>query len=205
MLQQLKIACALHLWARALAWLGLLGMMLLLLAVSGGFPPQAWIMLAQSLPLLGHLLAVHGLPALASFAGILLLSLTWGVYWAMLVWAGIGLLRAGRQTKRAPAKTNWRRNSADNLLEQGFDEPQASLAYAALTRAASPIPPPPSASLSRPQTGKLSQTHYSSGDPRGRHAPTNLHAPTPSTRPPAPSKMATRPLASTLPRTTGEY
>ena len=111
MLQQLKIACALHLWVRIVAWLGLLSLALFLLAVSGGFPPQAWIVLAQSLPLLGHLLALHGLPALASFAGVLLLSLTWGAAWAILVWAGVGLLRTGRQTKRAPARTNWRRNS----------------------------------------------------------------------------------------------
>src|SRR5690242_9105547 len=106
MVQQFKIACALHRWARALAWLGLFCLVLLLLAVSGGFPPQAWLALASSLPLLGHLLSVHGLSALASFAAILLLSLTWGALWAMLVWLAIGLLLAGRQTKRAPKKTN---------------------------------------------------------------------------------------------------
>src|SRR5690348_8507314 len=179
MVQQFKIACALHLWVRALAWLGLFGLALLLLAVSGGFPPPVWIVLARSLPLMGYLLALHGLSALASFAGILLLSLTWGVAWAMLVWAGIGLLLSGKQAKRAPKKTNWRRNSADNLLEQGFDEPQASLAYAALARTATPAPPPPP---SRRQTVKLPQTQQFAT---------------------APSELPTRPL--TAPRTTGEY
>ena len=187
MVQQFKIACALHQWVRMLAWLGLLSLALLLLAVSGGFPPQAWITLARSLPLIGHLLSVYGLSALASFAGILLLSLTWGAAWALLVWTGIGLLLSGRQVKRAPQKTNWRRNSADNLLEQGFDEPQASLTYAALARTATPAPLPPPL---RRQTGKLSQTQYSSGDPPARHAP-------------VPSELPTRPLA--MPRTTGEY
>ena len=180
MVQQFKIACALHLWVRALAWLGLLSLALLLLAVSGGFPPQAWIVLAHSLPLIGHLLTVYGLSALASFAGVLLLSLTWGTAWAMLLWASVGLLLSGRQAKRAPKKTNWRRNSADNLLEQGFDEPQASLAYAALARTATPAPPP--ASPRRPQTGKLSKTQQFA----------SMSAKTP-----------TRPLAPSM--TTGEY
>ncbi len=179
MVQQFKIACALHLWVRALAWLGLFGLALLVLAVAGGFPPQAWITLARSLPLIGHLLTLYGLSALASFAGILLLSLTWGAAWALLLWASIGLLLSGRQVKRAPQKTNWRRNSADNLLEQGFDEPQASLAYAALARTATPAPSPPPL---RRQTGKLSQTQQFAS---------------------APSELPTRPLAT--PRTTGEY
>ncbi len=140
MLQQVKIACAFHLWARALAGLGLVSVATLLLALSGGFPPLAWIILAQSLPLMGRLLVAHGLSALASFTGVSLLSLTWGMAWAMLLWAGIGLLRTGEQAKGAPAKTQWQRNSADNLLDHGFDEPQASLAYAALARTASPAP-----------------------------------------------------------------
>ncbi len=140
MLQQVKIACALHLWARALAGLGLVSLAMMLLAVSGGFPSQAWILLAKSLPLMGRLLGAHGLSALASFVGVSLLSLTWGMAWAMLLWAGIGLVRTGKQAKSAPAKTKWQRNSADNILDQGFDEPQASLAYAALARTPTPAP-----------------------------------------------------------------
>lgn len=177
MVQQFKIAYTFHVWVKVLAWGGLLALAILLLAVSGGFPPQAWRMLAHSLPLLEPLLAAHGLPALASFVGILLLSLTWGVAWAMLLWAGARLLLSGRQAKRASKKTNWRRNSADTMLKQGFDEPQASLAYAALTRSATPAPPP------RRQTVKLAKTQ--------------------PLAPSAPSKAPTRPLAS--PVTTGEY
>jgi len=176
MLQQFKIACAFHLWVRALAWVGLLILAILLGAVSGGFPPQAWILLAQSLPLMGRLLVAHGLPALASFTGVSLLSLTWGMAWAMLLWAGIGLLRSGKPAKRSPRKTNWQRNSADNLLAQGFDEPQASLAYAALARTATPAPPP---RLQATRTIKMQQ-----------FAPTS-------------TKTATRPITAAL--TTGEY
>ena len=143
MLQQFKIAYAFHLWVRALTWLGLVSLAILLLALSGGFPPQSWILLAQSMPLIGRLLAAHGLPALASFTGVFLLSLTWGLAWAALLWISFSLLRHGKQGRRAPAKTNWQRNSADNLLEQGFDEPQASLAYAAIARTATPAPRPP--------------------------------------------------------------
>ena len=152
MLQQFKIACALHLWVRAIAASGLASIAVLLLAVSGGFPPQAWVLLARSLPLMGRLLVAHGLSALASFTGVTLLSLTWGMAWAMLLWISIGLLRAGKQAKRASVKTRWQRNSADNLLKQGFDEPQASLAYAALARTTTPRPQPRPQARQSPKT-----------------------------------------------------
>ena len=176
MLQQFKIAYAFHLWVKALAWLGLLCSAILLLAVSGGFPPPAWVLLAQALPQMGRLLAAHGSSALASFTGILLLSLTWGLMWAGLLWVSIGLLRSDKQARRTPRKTNWQRNSADNLLEQGFDEPQASLAYAALARTATPAPPP------RQVVSRASKTR--------------------PLAPPSPS-MTTEPIAPEL--TTGEY
>ncbi len=170
MLQQIKIACALHPWVRSLAWLGLVSMAILLLAVSGGFPPQAWILLARSLPLMGRLLVARGLPALASFTGVSLLSLTWSMAWAILLWAGIGLLRSGKQAKRAPKKTNWQRNSTDNLLARGFDEPQVSLAYAALARTATP---PPKPRLRASQPSKTQQ--FASASPK---TPTRPIAPT---------------------------
>ena len=158
MLQQFKIAYAFHLWVRALAWIGLLSLAILLGIVSGGLPPQAWTLLARSLPLIGRLLAAHGLSALASFTGVFVLSLTWGIAWAALLWAGVMLLRNGTQAKRVPRKTNWQRNSADNLLERGFDEPQASLAYAALARTATPAPPPRIAVSRSPKTRPLAPT-----------------------------------------------
>ena len=96
--------------------------------------------------------------------------------WAILLWVGIGLLRTGKQAKGTPSKTKWQRNSADNLLEQGFDEPQASLAYAALARTATPAPPP------RLQASQSSITQ--------RFAATA-------------TKTPTRPIAPA--RTTGEY
>jgi serine/threonine protein phosphatase PrpC len=179
MVQQFKIAYTFHMWVKILAWTGLLSLTILLLAVSGGFPPLAWRVLAHSLPLMGSLLVAHGLSALVSFVGISLLSLTWGAVWTVLLLAGVRLLLSGRQAKRAPKKTNWQRNSTDNLLKQGFDEPQASLAYAALARNSTPPP------LPRRQTVKLSQTH--------EFAPVEL----------TPSKAPTRPLAPSM--TTGEY
>jgi len=173
MLQQFKIAYAFHLWVRALAWLGLVSLAILLLAVSGGFPPQSWILLAQSMPVIGRLLAAHGLPALASFTGVFVLSLTWGLAWAALLWLSFSLLRHGKQGRRAPAKTNWQRNSADNLLKQGFDEPQASLAYAALARTATPAPrPPPLPSTPRQEASRSPKTQ-----PLAPKAPTALARP----------------------------
>jgi serine/threonine protein phosphatase PrpC len=160
MLQQFKIAYTLHLWVKAFAWLGLVSLAILLLAVSGGFPPQEWMLLAQSVPLMGRLVAAHGLSALASFTGVSLLSLTWGITWLLLLWVSIALLRSGKQGRRAPTKTKWQRSSADNLLEQGFDEPQVSLAYAALASTAtlaSPLRPPPSPQM---EVNRSSKTQH---------------------------------------------
>src|SRR5260370_159347 len=173
MLQQFKIAYAFHLWVRALAWLGMVSLAILLLAVSGGFPPQSWILLAQSFPVIGRLLAAHRPPPPASFTRVFLLSLTWGLASAALLWLSFSLLRHGKQGRRAPAKTNWQRNSADNLLKQGFDEPQASLAYAALARTATPAPrPPPLPSTPRREASRSPKTQ-----------PLAPKAPPPSPRP----------------------
>jgi len=143
MIRQFKMAYAINLWVKALAWLGLLSVVVLLLAVSGGFPPRAWLVLAQAVPRMGRLLSARGLPALVSFTGLSLLSLTWGILWATLLCIAAALLWGEKRQWFKPAKTSWQRNSADNLLRQGYDEPQASLAYAVLARSTSPVTSPP--------------------------------------------------------------
>ncbi|GAC1567750.1 MAG: hypothetical protein NVS3B14_14750 [Ktedonobacteraceae bacterium] len=146
------MAYALQLWVKALAWLGLIGAAVLLLAISGGFPPRAWFLLAQSVPRMGRLLAARGLPALASFTGVSLLSLTWGILWVSLLWLSIALLWGGKQRHPSSTKINWRRNSVVNVPNRGYDEPRASLAFAALARTSSPATsPPPHVEITRPQ------------------------------------------------------
>src|SRR5438105_1611321 len=139
MIQQFKTAYAMHIWLKCLTWLGLISVATLLLRISDGFPPQVWYLLAQAAPHIGSLLAARGIIALASFAGIVFLSLTWGILWLLLLWVSIALIWPSRPKRRMQAAINWQRTSADNLLDQGFDEPQASLAYAALATTPSPL------------------------------------------------------------------
>lgn len=134
MLRQLKTAYDLHLWAKILAWLALFGASALLWRVEDGIPPRSWLMLAQSFTQLGQLIAARGPFVLIPFAALLVLSLSWIALWCLLTWLALFLVlprRAGAVSAQKLAK-NWRRSSADNLLDLGFDEPQASLAYAAL-------------------------------------------------------------------------
>src|ERR1700686_1913612 len=107
MIQQFKLAYARHIWVKVLAWSGLVSITILLLAISGGFPPQAWLLLERAVPQMRRLLSARGLSALASFTGVSLLSLTWAILWAMLLWISITLLRSGKQKRRASAKSNW--------------------------------------------------------------------------------------------------
>lgn len=150
MIQQFRTAYAMHIWLKYLTWLGLISVATLLLRISDGFPPQAWYLLARAAPHIGSLLASRGIIALASFAGIVFLSLTWGCLWLLLLWVSIALVWPSRPKRRMRAAINWQRTSADNLLDQGFDEPQASLAYAALARTTSPLTPPPLMKMSKP-------------------------------------------------------
>jgi len=150
MIQQFKTAYAMHIWLKCLTWLGLISVATLLLRISDGFPPQVWYLLARAAPHIGSLLASRGIIALASFAGIVFLSLTWGCLWLLLLCISIALVWPSRPKRRMQAAINWQRTSADNLLDQGFDEPQASLAYAALARTTSPLTPPPLMKMSKP-------------------------------------------------------
>jgi PPM family protein phosphatase len=149
MLPAFKRAYDLLLWVKILTWLALLGCVLLLVRIAGGFPPPAWLVLAQSAPQLARLFSAHGLAALTPLAGLLVLSMTWAALWLLLAWTGAALLwRAWFPARRAARHAkNWQRTSLDNLLDSGYDEPQASLVYASthasIAQTASPSTPSP--------------------------------------------------------------
>src|SRR5215472_12852379 len=85
MFEQFKIAYDIHPWLRRAAWVALLLSSLLLLRVSGGFPPQAWRLLVQATPRVPHLWSLHGPAILLPYAALVALSLTWLVAWGLLL------------------------------------------------------------------------------------------------------------------------
>ena len=208
MLQSFKRAYDLRLWVKCLTWLVLLATTLLLLDIAGGFPPLAWRVLAQSTPRFALIVSARGLDALAPFAGLLVLSITWAALWLMLAWIAIELLwrawfpprRASRQAK------SWRRSSLDNLLDSGYDEPQASLAYASahasFDKIASPTTPPPEIRI-YPSTVSKRATRppsKSKSNPPSKSAPKKelpvnrpLAVATHDSRPPGRARPASRP------------
>lgn len=71
---------------RLLCLLALPGAALLLLLLSGGFPPWAWRLLFQALPQMPTLLALRGQDALLAMVGLTLLSVTILLAWWLLLW-----------------------------------------------------------------------------------------------------------------------
>ncbi|HEV2579320.1 MAG TPA: protein phosphatase 2C domain-containing protein, partial [Ktedonobacteraceae bacterium] len=130
--RSLKRAYDLRLSVKCLALLLLFGAALLLERIAGGFPPPAWRVLAQAAPQLSSLFSTRGLPVFAPFAGLLVLSTTWAALWLVLAWTALVLVwRAWFPARRTHSQAiRWQRTSFDNLLDSGFDEPQATLAYA---------------------------------------------------------------------------
>ncbi len=92
-LEQLQATYTAHRWMRIAALPGLLIAGILLLLISGGFPPWAWRFLFQVMPQLPRLLQAHGLPIVFPLAALLLLSATLLFAWAAFVLACIRLAR----------------------------------------------------------------------------------------------------------------
>lgn len=124
-LEQFKVAYDIHPWLRYITWCVLVGGALLLLWVSGGFPPHAWHLLAQALPQVPRLFASRGFTVLLSLGAVGLLSLTWVVLWVTLLGISIALLRRWWQRQHLPptSKAGWKRTTAPlppvPTLEQG--------------------------------------------------------------------------------------
>src|SRR5712691_8186764 len=93
MVQQLRAACIQNRWARVVVSLVLLIGVILLVALSGGFPPWAWRFLFQILPQLPQLWAVKGLIMLPALFSLVLLSTALLILWGIILAIAVELLR----------------------------------------------------------------------------------------------------------------
>lgn len=140
---QLRLSYETYAWLRYLTWTGLLLLAVLLLILPGSFPPRAFVLLWQTLPLTGRLLELRGPVVLLSLAALAIQALTWFLLWGLLI-----LLC------NALARYTWRLHSAQSLLADAW-QPSSSLSIgkpapvtlaqtAPLASAFAPGPPPDS-------------------------------------------------------------
>ncbi len=111
-IKQFSIIYDIHLWVRCVSWLGIISGILLLLWISGGFPPKVWLLLLQVIPQFPHLFNTRGPQIVLSLAAITALSLTWLILLGALLWAGVAVVRhwghnARIQHDQQFAKTAW--------------------------------------------------------------------------------------------------
>jgi len=99
-LEQLQAAYMANRWIRIAARAGLILSGILLLWVSGGFPPWAWRFLFQVMPHVPRLWAVHGLLMVIPLFGVILLSATLLIAWGALVLGSIRLIRSWWQERQ---------------------------------------------------------------------------------------------------------
>ncbi len=105
-LERLRAAYMANRRIRIAARAGLILSAILLLWVSGGFPPWAWRFLFQVIPQIPRLLAVHGLFIVLPLFGLALLSATLLVAWGALILGSIRLMRGWWQERHELRRFN---------------------------------------------------------------------------------------------------
>jgi serine/threonine protein phosphatase PrpC len=126
LLEQLQTAYMTNRWARIAARVGLLLSGILLLWLSGGFPPWAWRLLFQVMLQVPRLWAVHGLLIVFPLVGLILLSATLLFAWGAFVLAGIRLIRDWWQERQELRKFNEEVLEAQYLSEAAQEDLDAS-------------------------------------------------------------------------------
>ena len=116
-LEQLHTAYIAHRWMRIAACITLLAGTVLLLYISGGFPPWAWRFLIQVLPQLPRLWAARGLLMLIPLSGLVLLSVTLLLAWAAFAFACIRLARGWWQERQELRRFDQELSEAQYLSE----------------------------------------------------------------------------------------
>lgn len=106
---QLRLNFETYSWIRYVSWTGFLLLGALLFLLPGGFPPQAFVLVIQTLPETGHLLALHGSAALFSLLALIIQALTWFLLWAFFL-----------LTCHHFARYTWRLHRSETFLASGW-------------------------------------------------------------------------------------
>jgi serine/threonine protein phosphatase PrpC len=94
-------ACAARVWVRLLSMIVLFGAAILLICVTGGFPPPAWIFSSQVIPLIPRLWHLRGPGILLPLGAVCALSASLALAWAILLCMGWTIAQSWRQGQRA--------------------------------------------------------------------------------------------------------
>ncbi len=182
MLERFQVKYTTQRWVKYTTCLGVLGGGALLLLFSGGFPPQVWRFLLQTLPLISRLWMLKGPLLLLPLGGLVLLSLTFLFFWLMLITAMIWIVKEHWNYLRERQRFEASLLNAENLTandvrpwwqEQTEPMPQVVRNEARQTyfSAASPVSPvatldPPFAVQNDMRPGEISQREHMSMEPR---------------------------------------
>ncbi|HCJ36600.1 MAG TPA: hypothetical protein DHV65_20190, partial [Ktedonobacter sp.] len=96
MLEQFQTTYTTQKWVKYSTWLGVLLASALLFWVSGGFPPQPWHFLIQTIALIPRLWIRNGPAILLPLAALILLSFTLLFFWLLLVTAIVWMVKEQR-------------------------------------------------------------------------------------------------------------
>ena len=96
MLEQFQTTYTTQKWVKYSTWLGVLLASALLFWVSGGFPPQPWHFLIQTIALIPRLWILNGPAILLPLAALILLSFTLLFFWLLLVTAIVWMVKEQR-------------------------------------------------------------------------------------------------------------
>ncbi|HEX9131930.1 MAG TPA: hypothetical protein VF844_06535, partial [Ktedonobacteraceae bacterium] len=124
LLEQLQAAYTDNSMIRISARVGLILSGILLLWLSGGFPPWAWRFSFQVIPQVPRLWAAYGLPMVMPLAGLILLSAMLLVAWGAFILVSIRLLRSWRQERQELQQFNEEVLEAHSLSEALAKIPQ---------------------------------------------------------------------------------
>jgi len=97
MLEEFKTLYDIHSWLRYITWAGLGSAAIFLIWVSGGFPPQSWLLLMEAIPQIPGWWSENGSAVLFPLFVLVALSLIWALGWYALGWVTLALVRHHRR------------------------------------------------------------------------------------------------------------